>query len=139
MTTPPPNGANKPRSRRGSETRKRSELVQIRYTPEEHAQLDAAATAAELTLSAYIRHLTVGAPPPIKSRPPSLSIKLAAKHLAELGKCGSNLNQIARRLNADFAAYQEITGIDAHEAIEDTLIEARAFRDILAAILRGSG
>jgi hypothetical protein len=89
------------KSRRGSETRKKSHAVTVRFGEVEFADLDERARVAGLTMPAYIRELTV---PPAKRQTrgthrPSIERELAARILAQLGKLGSNVNQIARAAN----------------------------------------
>jgi len=68
--------------------------------PAEFAQLEAAAERAGMTIGGYMRHQCLGnAGPRAARRPPSSAPELA-QLLAQLGKCGSNLNQIARALNS---------------------------------------
>jgi hypothetical protein len=64
----------------------------------------AAAAAEGLSLGAFIRARPDGSPGPRAKRNPSPDIVLLAKVLAELGKSGSNLNQIAHHLNMDEVA-----------------------------------
>jgi len=90
---------NASRRHSGSETRQRSHLVQVRCTVEEHAQFQAAAERAGLSVGAYLRHQGIGATGPRAARRPPIERTLLAQLLGELGKCGSNVNQIARTLN----------------------------------------
>jgi len=88
-------------SRRGTETRKKSRAVTVRFGEAEFLDLDERADAAGVTLPSYIRQLTV---PDAKretrtTRRPPIEKGLAAKILAQLGKVGSNVNQIARAAN----------------------------------------
>lgn len=87
-------------ARSGSETRQRRHVARMRCTPSEHARLEAAAERAGLTVGAFMRHQCLGTPGPRAVRRPSVERAALAQLLAQLGKCGSNLNQIARVLNA---------------------------------------
>lgn len=89
------------RTRSGSERRQREKVVRARLTIDEAAQLDAAASAAGMTPSAFIRHQAIGTAGPRTVRRPPIERVALAKVLAQLGKCGSNLNQIARHLNTE--------------------------------------
>ncbi len=97
------------RKRSGSETRRPSKLVHVRYPLDEHAELEKQAAGLGLTVSAFVRQRTNGITPERgKARRPSLQNQLAAQHLAQLGKIGSNLNQIARAANMNEAGLREI-------------------------------
>ena len=88
------------RTRSGSETRQRNTApAQVRLTPDERAQLDAAAERAGLTVGAFIRQQCLGTPGPRAARRPPVERAALAQLIGQLGKCGSNLNQIARALN----------------------------------------
>ena len=78
-----------------SEKRRRTVLRPARFTPEEAATFDAKAAPYGGT-SAFIRHIALDQPLP-RSK---VELQLLAKVLAELGKIGSNINQIAYHLNA---------------------------------------
>ena len=85
-----------------SEKRQRTEIRKARFTPEEAAEFDAKA-AAYGGESAFIRNRTIGAPLPKSrtDRPAIIQLPTeVAKVRVELGKIGSNLNQIAYHLNA---------------------------------------
>jgi hypothetical protein len=84
----------------GSEKRLREHKVDTRWDGIEHAFLVAAAQTAGLTKGGYIRALVLGCPGPRSQRAPSLNAQALAQATAALNKVGSNLNQIARVLNA---------------------------------------
>jgi len=79
-----------------STKRKRSVLMQAWLTPEEAEAVYAKAEAAGMNASEVLRTAVFGYRPP----PHSADRETAAKILADLGKMGSNLNQIAFHLNA---------------------------------------
>ncbi len=88
---------------RGTEKRKQTVIIQCRVEPADKATLEARAKAAGMSLSQMVRASLLGYRPP---RPKvdreaigRLRNDLAAVR-AELGKSGSNLNQIAYHLNA---------------------------------------
>lgn len=83
----------------GSETRQRTRVVQVRLSEAEYAEVAARAQAALLTPSSYVRASALDAPPPRARRRPAVEAVQVARVLAQLGKIGSNLNQIAHRLN----------------------------------------
>jgi hypothetical protein len=77
-----------------SEKRLRTVLRPARFTPEEAARFDAKA-APYGGASAFIRYIALDHTLP-RSK---VELQLLAKVLAELGKIGSNINQIAYRYN----------------------------------------
>jgi len=88
-------------SKRGSETRQRSISVHVRLTPEESAKLEANAERAGLTVASFARFQMIGGPVPRAARKPPIERELAGKLLGQMGKIGSNLNQVARSVNRD--------------------------------------
>lgn len=87
------------RGRRRVEDAKRS-FVSVRCTADERLLIDTAAARAGLTIGAYLRTLAFGkAGPRAKRRPPIERVELA-RLLGELGKIGSNVNQIAHAYNS---------------------------------------
>jgi hypothetical protein len=84
----------------GTETRRRSLAVMARVTPEERAEIEAAAERAGLTLGSFIRERLLTAPVTRAVRRPPVQAAALSKLLGQLGKIGGNLNQIAARLNA---------------------------------------
>lgn len=83
----------------GSEKRQRTKMTMVRLTPAELAQVEEAASRAGLTVSSYARAQMLGAPPPRSVRRPPVEKELLARILGQLGKAGSNLNQVARAAN----------------------------------------
>jgi len=117
------------RKRSGSETRKPSKLVHVRYPLDEYAELDKQAALLGLTLSAFVRLKTNAIPPEgRKARRTSPEGRLAAQHLAQFGKIGSNLNQFARAANMHGAGLREI---------DQVLEEVRELSQVLQLILQG--
>jgi hypothetical protein len=104
---------------RVTERRQRVHKVDTRWNPIEYVSLDAAARAAGLTKGGYIRALVLGCAGPRAKRSPSLEIEALARATSALNKAGSNLNQIARILNAGGA-------ISLAHASFATLTETRA-------------
>ena len=87
-------------TRSGSETRQRSLVGRMRCTPGEHAQLEAAAERAGMTIGAFMRHQCLGTPGPRAVRRPPVERAALAQLLGHIGKASSNLNQIAKTLNS---------------------------------------
>jgi hypothetical protein len=84
-------------------TEERIKAVRVRLSAPERAALEAAADGAGLTLSGYIRGVVLGAPALRKARRPPVEKIDLARMLAQLGKIGSNLNQLAHAGNAGYA------------------------------------
>lgn len=114
------------RRRSGSETRQRTIIVPIRFTLEERTVLNEAASRAGLTVSSYARARIMGSALARSVKRPSIDRELAARLIGQLGKIGSNLNQIARTANKNNASAREF---------EDALREAAEFRSAIRAFL----
>jgi Mobilization protein NikA len=98
-----------PKPRRGTETRQKSLPVTTRYSPDEFAQLDEAASRAGLSRASFQRVQSLAAPPKTRStRRAPIEREMLAKALGQLGKVGSNLNQLARAANLDRVERAEI-------------------------------
>ena len=95
-----------------SENRKRTVLRPARFTPEEAARFDAKAKPYG-GASAFIRYIALEKPLP-RSK---VEVQLLSRVLAELGKIGSNINQIAYHLNAGRPGDRVEAGIE--EALRD--------------------
>jgi hypothetical protein len=74
-------------------------FVRVRYDPTGRARLDAKASAAHMTLSDYIRHITEGPGGARPKRKPPVEAMLLGRALAELGHWGGNLNQLSKAAN----------------------------------------
>jgi hypothetical protein len=83
----------------GSETRHRTNHLKLRLTDDERSTLDAAAERAGLSLSGWARSTLLNAPPVRQARRPPIERAELHLLLSQLGKLGSNVNQIARVLN----------------------------------------
>lgn len=116
--------------RSGSEKRQRGKgAVLVRLLPTERAEVETKAARAGLSLAAYGRAAMLDGDPGIRAqRAPTLNAEAIAQATAALNKVGSNLNQIARVLNAGQAAGRT----DA----EQTLAEVR---EILALFREAAG
>lgn len=86
--------------RSGSEKRERKAALAVRLTPDERAALKDKAQAAGLSLGAFVRASALGSAGPRARRSVQVNEVLLAQAVAQLNKAGSNLNQIARTLNA---------------------------------------
>jgi hypothetical protein len=103
-------------NRSGSEKRQATEQINMRFTPAQHAALAKLAEARGQTLPALLLDTLLSVPLPRMRRPRSENERMrqfftelarardAMKPVeAELGKSGSNLNQITHVLNTDRA------------------------------------
>ena len=77
---------------------RRSRQLVVRFTESEFDTISSGAKDAGMSLSAYVRHLAVNGKVDVHYRLAHDSEDLGAV-LAQLGKIGSNLNQIARYYN----------------------------------------
>lgn len=94
-------GANKP-SRRPAPWRGRPRVkdpkdrrVIMRCTGQQLAVLDQAATRAGLSIGAFLRATALGAPGPRAVRRPPVETAQLACLLGQIGKVGSNINQLS--------------------------------------------
>jgi hypothetical protein len=96
------------KARRGSETRKKTHLVTSRYDAEEFAELEEAASRTGLTRASYQRVQSLSKPKTRSTRRAPIERELLAKVLGQLGKIGSNLNQIARDAHLEREVQSEV-------------------------------
>ncbi len=101
----------------GSEKRQRRGFS-IRLLPDEHVAIERKARDAGMSFAAFIRSCTLGDAGPRARRSPPVNAELFGQAVSALNKAGSNLNQIAHRLNAAQA-------VGAHESVA-ALAETRA-------------
>lgn len=83
----------------GSNKRQRNKCKNIRFTDDEYAQIEDAAQRSGLTFSSYVRKQVLGTPGPRYVKSPPLHKQDLARLLGHVGKVGSNVNQIAHRVN----------------------------------------
>jgi hypothetical protein len=81
--------------RSGSDSRQRSIVLTARFNEEEARTVRQMAERSGLSVSALIRHALLNVPPPRRRRRPAVDQVAVAKLLGELGKIGSNINQLA--------------------------------------------
>lgn len=86
---------------------RRTKRVEIRLNEAEEKALSDLASDGGLSISDLIRKAALGSKPMAKKATPERAAFI--KGLAELGKVGSNVNQIAKALNTDLAAGQRAT------------------------------
>lgn len=86
-------------AKKRSEARQKQERLTVRFTPAEREQLEALADRDGLTLGSYVRSRSLEEPTTRAVRRPTVAVQVLGGLLAQIGKIGSNLNQIARQLN----------------------------------------
>jgi len=86
--------------RSGSRKRQRRHTVQIVLSDDELAEVKHKAQACGLSYSSYGRASMLGTPGPRARRSPPINAEALGRATAALNKVGSNLNQVAYRLNA---------------------------------------
>ena len=114
-----------PKPRRGTETRKKSIPVTSRYDPEEFAELEEAASRAGMTRASFQRVQSLAAPKTRSTRRAPLERETLAKVLGQLGKIGSNLNQLTHAAHLSRAERGEIVATVAEmRGLLPVLLEA---------------
>ena len=86
--------------RSGSQKRQRNRNISVPVDGAEFLSIESKSRTAGLSRAAFIRACALGSPGPRAKRSPSIEIEGLAHAVAALNKVGSNLNQIARILNA---------------------------------------
>lgn len=86
--------------RSGSEKRQRNYLIAVRLSEAEQLELAHRVELSGCSPAALIRHGIFDAPLPRAIPRPTVEHREVARLLAELGKIGSNINQLARHANA---------------------------------------
>lgn len=109
--------------------RQRVHKVDTRWDALEYIALLAASEATGLTRGGYIRALVLGCPGPRSQRAPSVDVQALAHATAALNKIGSNLNQIARSLNAGKA---EVTTAECMGVLADVRTAVRGLLHLVS-------
>ena len=86
--------------RSGSENRRRTHIFTVRFSPKEVATVRLKADRAGLSIAALLRQALLNVEPPRAARTPTIKQKAVLKLLAEIGKIGSNVNQLTKHANA---------------------------------------
>jgi len=86
--------------RSGSERRQRGVPVSVRFLPDERATVEDRARDVGLSLASFLRACGLGTPGPRARRSPPVNAEALGRATAALNKVGSNLNQVAYRLNS---------------------------------------
>ncbi|MCA9463840.1 MAG: MobC family plasmid mobilization relaxosome protein [Nitrospira sp.] len=93
--------------RPGTEKRQRTHMFTVRFSPQEADRARHLADRAGQSVAALIRQSLFNVPPPRAVRRPTVNHKAVAQLLGQLGKIGTNINQLAKQANA--GRYQENT------------------------------
>lgn len=99
-------------------------------TPDERAELDKRADSAGLSVAAYLRAAALGTAGPRAARKPPVAKQELVRVLAQLGKIGSNVNQIARAVNS---------GDDPNGLADDIKAAVAAIAEMQAATMQALG
>lgn len=75
-------------------------FIGVRCTDGELSAIDAAADRAGLSIGAFARAVLLGSPEPRARRRPPVEVREIARLFGEIGKIGSNVNQLAHHANA---------------------------------------
>jgi hypothetical protein len=78
--------------------------IAVRLTDDDHSFLEQTAKEAGLSVGAFLRTIALGTAGARAVKRPPIDRKQLAKLLGEIGKLGSNVNQIAKWANTDRAA-----------------------------------
>jgi hypothetical protein len=127
---PPPKEPKGRRKRSGSENRKRTSPVPVRYLPEERAEVEAKAEAAGMSIGGFIRARTLMEPKTRARRAPTVEKLLLIRLKAELNRVGGHIYQLVRHMN--FGGFPEAG--EAHTALVDYFATSALIR---AALERG--
>jgi mobilization protein NikA len=103
----------------GSETRKRTRRHTVRFDEKEDAAIRELADKRGLSPGALLRQTLLNIPPGPAVRRPSADAQAIARVLAQLGKIGSNLNQLVHYANM---------GRTLEGSLEETLRDLREMR-----------
>jgi hypothetical protein len=125
MSARPAVAANDDAAPKRKPKRQRVAPLSVRYSPGERATLELKARDAGYSTAAYVRHCTLGEAGPRSRRAPTLNAELLAHALAGLNKVGSNLNQIAHKLNAG-RAVSESANAEALAELRAVLMDFKA-------------
>jgi len=86
----------------GTDKRQRQETLSARFNGQEATAVRTKADRAGISVASLIRAAVLGLPLPDARAPrrPSVDLQAVARLLGQLGKIGSNINQIAKHANA---------------------------------------
>ncbi len=82
-------------------TEAKGRRIAVRITDDDHSFLEQSASLAGLSIGAFLRTVALGTAGARAVKKPRIEREQLAKLLGEIGKLGSNVNQIARWANTD--------------------------------------
>jgi hypothetical protein len=82
-------------SRSGTEKRQRTRVLSMRFSEQEAEAIRKMAEQTGMSVASLMRHALFKTQPPRAVRHPSVDHKAVARLLGQLGKIGSNINQLA--------------------------------------------
>jgi Bacterial mobilisation protein (MobC) len=105
---------------------RRTSHITIRLSADERIALDEASARAGLMTGSYVRQRIFDGPTPRQVRRPQVEREELARILGELGKIGSNLNQLAKASNSGVAVYHHeiLVVLGGLKVMKDTVITA---------------
>lgn len=114
-----------------SETRQKTGAIAFRVTPEEMAEIQTAAEEAGLTIGSLCRVTLLKKVRTGQRRKPLADVVLLGQLLAQLGKTGNNLNQIAKRMNEQkgVTAGRVFSALDELRILKESIIKALRWAD----------
>lgn len=83
----------------GTENRQRQRVISFRVDPAEHDRIKLEADRAGVTIGTFARDVLIGSQAPRRVRRPPAEKAELVRILGELGKIGSNVNQLAAKAN----------------------------------------
>lgn len=83
----------------GTEKRQRQQVISFRVDPVEYERIRAEADRGGVTIGTFARDVLIGAQAPRRVRRPPAEKADLVRILGELGKIGSNVNQLAAKAN----------------------------------------
>ena len=110
----------------GSNKRQRGDTVTVRLSKDERETLEALASKSGMAAGAFMRAAAFGDSGPRAQRRAPADQQMLRQILGHLGKVGSNVNQIARQLNAgEQAAVPELrAALGAYLELRDAIFRA---------------
>lgn len=115
----------------GSEKRQRQRVISFRVAPEEYDRIKDEADRGGVTVGTFARDVLIGAEAPRRVRRPPAEKAELVRLLGELGKIGSNVNQLAAKANVGVLRVLDPMAL---AQIQDDLDELRA--DLMRALGR---
>lgn len=109
----------------GSENRARKKIVPVRFTPEEHAEIIAKATATSLSAGGFLRACGLGRVTPGTKRRAPADRAIFEKAIAELRRVGNNINQLAKAANMK----EPTDSARLNHALDEYMITLRQLRE----------